>query len=126
MIRDINKATLASVCIMMSLLVMILLVATPSVVRLSFADKIYSIRSGATLALGCGLVNDKDFITSTKVFKYDQPNKLTFNCERPGGDIDLKKGESIAIRCFHDNALANAKDVKMKPGELFYVICQKK
>jgi hypothetical protein len=125
MIRDINKATLASVCIMMSLLVMILLVATPSVVRLSFADKIYSIHPGATLALVCGLVNDKDFITSTKVFKYDQPNKLTFNCERPGGDVSLKIGESITIRCLHDNALANATDKEMKPGELFYVICQK-
>ena len=47
----------------------ILLVATPIVAHLSFADKIYPIRPGATLALGCDLVNDKDFATSTEVFK---------------------------------------------------------
>jgi hypothetical protein len=115
-----------SVCAIISFAVMmLLLVATPMVVRLSFADKIYPMRQGTTLALGCDIVNDRDFMTSTRVFKYDQPNKLTFNCERPGGDVDLKKGESITIRCLHDNALANAKDVKMKPGELFYIICQK-
>jgi hypothetical protein len=115
-----------SICAMISFAVMILLVATPMVVRLSFADKIYPIRPGATLALGCDLANDRDFMTSIRVFKYDQPNKLIFNCERPVGDIDLKKGESITIRCLHDNSFANATDVKMKPGELFYVICQKK
>ena len=125
--RDSNTTyVFVSICIMMSFAVMILLVATPMIVRLSFADKIYPMRPGATLALGCDIVNDRDFMTSTRVFKYDQPNKTTFNCERPGGDVDLKKGESITIRCLHDNALANAKDVKMKPGELFYVICQKK
>jgi hypothetical protein len=36
----------------------------------------------------------------------------------------LKKGESVTIRCLHDNSLANATDVKMKSGELLYIICQ--
>jgi hypothetical protein len=50
--------------------------------------------------------------------------KLIFNCERPGGDVDLKKGESIALRCLHDNPLTIAKHKKMDLGELFYVICK--
>jgi hypothetical protein len=91
----------------------------------SFADRIYAIHKGITLALGCDLSNDDDnFISTTKVFKYDQPNKLTFNCERPGGEVDLKKGESVALRCLHDNPLTIAKNKKMNPGELFYVICK--
>ena len=92
----------------------------------SFADRIYAIHQGTTLALGCDLSNDNDFIATTKVFKYDQPHKLTFNCERSGGQVDLKKGESIALRCLHDNPLIIAKHKKMNLGELFYVICKYK
>jgi hypothetical protein len=88
----------------------------------SFADRIYVIRQGTTLALGCDLTDD--FIAATKVFKYDQPNKLIFNCERSGGDLDLKKGESVALRCLHDNPITIPKHVKMKLGELFYIICK--
>jgi hypothetical protein len=126
MISDSNRNVFVLIYIMISFVVIILLIATPMVSHLSFADKIYPIRPGATLALGCDLVNDKDFTTSTEVFKYDQPNKLRFNCERPGGDVDLKKGESVTIRCLHDNSLANATDVKMKSGELYYILCQNK
>ena len=60
---------------------------------------------GTTVAVGCDLSNADDFIDATKVLKYDQPTKLTFNCERPGGDVDLKKGESISLRRLHDNLL---------------------
>ena len=63
----------------------ILIASLRIVLPLSFADRIYVIRQGTTLALGCDL-ND-DFIATTKVFKYDQPNKLTFNCEKSGGDV---------------------------------------
>jgi hypothetical protein len=88
----------------------------------SYADRIFVIPQGSTLALGCGL--DDDFIATTKVFKYDQPNKLIFNCDRSGGDVDLKKGESVSIRCLHDNPLTIGRDVKMKLGDLFYIICK--
>ena len=118
-----NKNMFVLLYIMMSFALIILL--APMVVSLSFADNIYPMRPGATLALGCDIVNDKDFTTSTKVFKYDQPNQLRFNCERPGGDVNLEKGQSITIRCLHDNSLANATDITMKPGDLTYVICQK-
>lgn len=90
----------------------------------SFADRIYVIRTGATISLGCDLSNDDDFISTTKVFNYDQPSKVTFNCERSGGNIDLKKGESIALRCLHENPLTIARDIKMKAGELFYILCK--
>jgi ABC-type multidrug transport system ATPase subunit len=90
----------------------------------SFADRIYAIHQGTTLALGCDLSNGDDFIATTKVFKYDQPNNLIFNCERSGGHVDLKKGESIALWCLHDNPLTIAKHKKMNLGELFYVICK--
>jgi hypothetical protein len=126
MISDSNRNVFVLIYIMISFVVIIFLVATPMVSHLSFADKIYPIRPGATLALGCDLVNDKDFTTSTEVFKYDQPTKQRFNCERPGGDVDLKKGESVTIRCLHDNSIANATDVKMKSGELSYILCQNK
>ena len=92
----------------------------------SFADRIVTMRQYATLAIGCDLSNNDDFIGTTKVLRYDQPTKLTFNCERPGGDIDLQKGESIVLQCLHDNPLTIPKHVKMKPGELFYVICKQK
>jgi hypothetical protein len=92
----------------------------------SFADRIYAIRQGTTLAIGCDPNNDDNFIDATKVFNYDQPSKLIFNCERSGGDVDLKKGESMALRCLHDNPLTIPKHVKMKIGELFYILCNVK
>jgi hypothetical protein len=85
----------------------VLMISAQCVPLPSFADRIYVIRTGATISLGCDLSNDDDFIPTTKVFNYDQPSKLTFNCERSGGNIDLKKGESIALRCLHDNPLAD-------------------
>ena len=97
---------------------LILLVPIPS-----FADRIVTVRQYTTLAVGCDLNSSEDFIGSTKILMYDQPTKLTFNCERPGGDIDLKKGESIALRCLHDNPLTIPKHAKMKAGDLFYVLC---
>jgi hypothetical protein len=51
---------------------------------------------------------------------------MIFKCEKPGGDVDLKKGESIALRCLHDNPLTIPKHAKMKAGELFYVLCNDK
>jgi hypothetical protein len=89
----------------------------------SFADRIIAVRQDTTLAVSCDLSNYDDFIDATKVLRYDQPNKLIFNCERSGGDVDLKKGESIAIRCLHDNPLTIPKHVKMKAGDLFYILC---
>ena len=97
---------------------LILLVPIPS-----FADRIVTVRQYTTLAVGCDLNSSEDFIGSTKILMYDQPTKLTFNCERPGGDINLKKGESIALRCLHDNPLTIPKHAKMKAGDLFYVLC---
>ena len=92
----------------------------------SFADRIVAIHQYTTLAIGCYLNSDEDFTHTTKVLRYDQPTKLTFNCERTGGDVDLKKGESIAVQCLHDNPLTIPKHVKMKAGELFYVLCNPK
>jgi len=92
----------------------------------SFADRIVTIRQYTTLAVGCDLSSGDDFIGTTKILTYDQPTKLTFNCERPGGDIDLKKGESVSLRCLHDNPLTISKHVNMKTGELFYVLCNVK
>ncbi|HJT48062.1 MAG TPA: hypothetical protein VJ729_07745 [Nitrososphaeraceae archaeon] len=85
------------------------------------------VRQYATLAVGCDLGNTiEDFASTTKVVIYHEPTQLTFNCERPGGDIDLKKGESIALRCLHDNPLTIPKHVKIKTGDLFYVLCNGK
>ena len=89
----------------------------------SFADTIVTIRQGTTLAIGCDLSNYDDLDTSAKVLNYDQPTKLTFKCERSGGDVDLKKGESMNIGCLHDNPLTIPKHAKMKSGELFYILC---
>jgi len=89
----------------------------------SFADRIVTIRQGTTLAIGCDLSNYDDLDTSAKVLNYDQPTKLTFKCERSGGDVDLKKGESMNIGCLHDNPLTIPKHAKMKSGELFYILC---
>jgi hypothetical protein len=89
----------------------------------SFADRIFTIRQGTTLAVGCDLSNHDDPDTSAKVLNYDQPTKLTFKCERSGGDIDLKKGESVSLQCLHDNPLTIPKHAKMKAGELFYILC---
>src|ERR1051325_6080123 len=92
----------------------------------SFADRIIPIRQYTTLAVGCDLSGNDDFIGTTKVLTYDQPTKLTFNCERSGGDIDLNKGESVSVRCLHDNPLTIPKHVNMKTGELFYILCNVK
>ena len=89
----------------------------------SFADKIVSIHQYNTLAIGCDLDSDDNFIYPTKALTSEQPTKLTFKCERSGGDIDLKKGEIISILCLHNNVLTMPKHVKMKAGELFYILC---
>ena|ERR1051325_8197282 len=95
---------------------------------LSFADRIVVIRQYTTFAVGCDLASGDDFIGTgtTKILTYDKSTKLIFNCERSGGDVDLKKGESVSVRCLHDNPLTNLKQVKMKSGELFYVLCNAK
>jgi hypothetical protein len=100
---------------------LILIVPSPS-----FADRIVTIRQGATLEVGCDLSSSDDFAGTTKILTYDQPTKLTLNCERSGGDIDLKKGESVSVRCLHDNPLTIPKHVKMNTGELFYILCDVK
>ena len=108
----------------LALLAAVLMISPLCIPLPSFADRIYVIRTGATISLGCDLSSDDDFIPTTKIFNYDQPSKLTFNCESSGAEIDLKKGESIAIRCLHDNSLTIARDLKMKAGELFYILCK--
>jgi hypothetical protein len=90
----------------------------------SFADRIYVIRTGTTISRGCDLSNGDNSIPATKIFNYDQPSKLTFNSQRSGADIDLKKSESIVVRCLYDNSLTIARDLKMKAGELFYILCK--
>jgi hypothetical protein len=67
-----------------------------------------------------------DLNDTPKVLTYDQPTKLTLKCERSGGDVDLKKGESIDLQCIHDSPLTIPKHVKMKGGELFYILCNVK
>jgi hypothetical protein len=98
---------------------LILVAAKPS-----YADRIIAVHQYTTLAVGCDLSKGNDLIGTTKVLTYDQPTKLIFNCERSGGDVDLKKGESISIRCLHDNHLTIPKHAKIKAGELFYIICK--
>jgi hypothetical protein len=71
----------------------------------SFADRIVTIHQYTTLAIGCDLSGNDNLIDTPKVLTYDQPTKLIFNCERSGGDVDLKKGESVSLRCLHDNPL---------------------
>ena len=92
----------------------------------SFADRIVAIRQGTTVAIGGDLSDDDDFMYTGKVLNYDQPTKLTFKCERSGGDVDLKKGESMNIGCLHENPLTIPKHAKMKSGELFYILCNTK
>jgi hypothetical protein len=87
------------------------------------ADRIVTIRQYTTVAFGCDISTVDNNFDTTKILTYDQPTKLIFNCERSGGNIDLQKGESIAVRCLHDNPLTIPKHVKMKAGELFYVLC---
>ena len=120
-----RRSALVSFLAVMLLLIsalLILIVPLPS-----FADRIIMVRQYATLAVGCDLGNNiEDFASTTKVVTYHEPTKLTFNCERTGGDIDLKKGESIALRCLHDNPLTIPKHAKMKTGDLFYVLCNGK
>ncbi|HJT47697.1 MAG TPA: hypothetical protein VJ729_05900 [Nitrososphaeraceae archaeon] len=109
-----------------SLLAVILLFSVLISPSPSFADRIVTIRQYTTLAVGCDLSGNDDLIGTTKALTYDQPTKLTFNCERSGGDIDLKKGESVSLMCLHDNPLTIPKHVKMKAGELFYILCNEK
>jgi hypothetical protein len=92
----------------------------------SFADRIVAIRQRATLAIGCDLGDDDDFMDTRRVLNYDQPTKLTLKCERSAGIVDLKKGEGMNIGCLHDNPLTIPKHAKMKPGELFYILCNSK
>jgi hypothetical protein len=110
-----------SAVILSFLVLLILMVPIPS-----FADRIVTIRQYTTLAVECDLNSSDDFIGTTKVLTYDQPTKLIFNCERSGGDVDLKKGESVALQCIHDSPLTIPKHVKMKTGELFYILCNVK
>src|SRR5918911_3836009 len=116
-----NAVVSFSAVILLFSALLILIVPT-----LGFADRIVTIRQGATLEVGCNLSSGDDFIDTTKILTYDQPTKLTFNCERSGGDIDLKKGESVSVRCLHDNPLTIPKHVKMNNGELFYILCNAK
>jgi hypothetical protein len=105
----------------------VLLIALIVVVPLpSFADRIVAIRQGTTLAIGCDLGDNDDFMYTRKVLNYDQPTKLTLKCERSEGDVDLKKGESMNIGCLHDSPLTIPKHAKMKSGELFYILCNVK
>jgi hypothetical protein len=117
------RITFVSFSAVIVLLSALIIVIVPSP---SFADRIIPIRQYTTLAVGCNLSSDDDFIGTTKILTYDQPTKLTFNCERSGGDIDLKKGESVSVRCLHDNPLTIPKHAKMKAGELFYIFCNEK
>jgi hypothetical protein len=119
--RNVFESLLAIALLFSALLISSTLVPSPS-----FADRIVTIRQDTTLDIGCDLSSNDDFITTTKVFNHDQPSKLTFNCETLGGGVNLKKGESIALRCSHDNPLTIPKHVKMKAGELFYVLCNAK
>jgi hypothetical protein len=113
--------SISAVIVLFSAL-LILIVPAPS-----FADRIVTIRQGATLEVGCEhLSSGDDFIGTTKILTYDQPTKLIFNCERSGGDVDLKKGEIVSVRCLHDNPLTIPKHAKMKAGELFYILCNAK
>jgi hypothetical protein len=112
--------SISAVIVLFSAL-LILIVPAPS-----FADRIVTIRQGATLEVGCDLSSGDDFIGTTTIVTYDQPTKLIINCERSGGDIDLKKGESVSLQCLHDNPLTIPKHVKMKTGELFYILCNAK
>ena len=116
-----NAVVSFSAVILLFSALLILIVPT-----LGFADRIVTIRQGATLEVGCNLSSGDDFIDTTKILTYDQPTKLTFNCERSGGDIDLNKGESVSVRCLHDNPLTIPKHVNMKTGELFYILCNVK
>jgi hypothetical protein len=116
-----RNAFVSFLAVILSFSALLLIVPLPS-----FADRIVTIHQSITLAIGCDLDSNDEFIITTKVFNYDQPTKLTFKCERSGGDVDLQKGESIALRCLHDNPLTIPKHVKMEAGELFYVLCNGK
>jgi hypothetical protein len=119
--NDGNAFVSFSAVILSFLVLLILMVPIPS-----FADRIVTIRQYTTLAVECDRNSSDDFIGTTKVVTYDQPTKLIFNCERSGGDVDLKKGESVALQCIHDSPLTIPKHVKMKTGELFYILCNVK
>jgi hypothetical protein len=89
----------------------------------SFADRIYVTRTGATISLGCDVSNDEiSFQLQKFSITINQANLHLIAKDR--AEIDLKKGESIAVRCLHDNPLTIARDLKMKAGELFYILCK--
>ena len=116
-----------SVFAMILLSSLVLLVSLTFIVPLPiFADRIVTMHQGSTLAIGCDLIsNSNDFVYATKIFNFDQQTKTIINCERPGGDINLKQDESITLQCLHDNnPLAIPKHLKMNAGELFYVLCE--
>jgi hypothetical protein len=94
----------------------------------SFADRIVAMRQGTTLAISCDPDNTDNFINTSIVLNYGQPSKIIFHClgSLAGGDVDLKKGQSITLRCLHDNPVIIPKDVKMKAGDLFYILCNVK
>jgi hypothetical protein len=117
-----RNAFVSSSAVILLFSALLILLAPPP----SFADRIVTVRQYTTLAVGCDLSSGDEFIGTTKILTYNQPTKLTFNCERLGGDIDLKKGESVSLRCLHDNPLTIPKHVKMKTGELFYILCNVK
>ena len=112
--------SISAVIVLFSAL-LILIVPAPS-----FADRIVTIRQGATLEVGCDLSSGDDSIGTTTIVTYNQPTKLIINCERSGGDVDLKKGEIVSVRCLHDSPLTIPKQTKMKAGELFYILCNAK
>ncbi len=112
--------SISAVIVLFSAL-LILIVPAPS-----FADRIVTIRQYVTLEVGCDLISGDGFIGTTTILTYDQPTKLIFNCERSGGDVDLKKGEIVSVQCLHDNPLTIPKHVKMNNGELFYILCNAK
>jgi hypothetical protein len=116
-----NRNASVSFLAAISVLSMALILVIP---QPSFADRIIIVRQYTTLTVSCDLNNGNDVIDDTNIFNYNQPTKLTVNCERPGGDIDLKKSESITLQCLHDNPLTIPKHAKMKSGELFYILCK--
>ena len=119
--RNVFVAFLAVILSFSVLSIALIVVPLPS-----FADRIVAIRQSTTLAIGCDLGDNDDFIYTRKVLNYDQPTKVTLKCERSGGDVDLKKGESMIIGCLHDSPLTIPKHANMKSGELFYILCNVK
>ena len=87
----INNSSRNVFVIMLSFLTLLILAAPLP----SFADRVVTIRQYTTVTVGCDISKGDDFAETTKILTYDQPTKLTLNCERTGADVDLKKGESV-------------------------------